>query len=53
MKETENEISSDEVELTLRRFAMTKNDQQLTKLLNNMFPKGISTEETETEEGEE
>ena len=37
-KEEEGMMEPDEIELTLRRFAMSKNDQQLTKLLNSMFP---------------
>ena len=34
-------MDMDEVELTLRRFAMQKNDRQLTKLLNSMFTQPI------------
>lgn len=46
------ELDADEIELTLRRFAMTHNDQALTKLLNSMFPSGVATE-TDTEEEKE
>jgi len=38
MSKEEGILEPDEIELALRRFAMSKNDQQLTKLLNSMFP---------------
>ena len=31
-------MEPDEIELTLRRYAMQNGDQPLTKLLNSMFP---------------
>lgn len=47
IEETNNEaLDIDEVELTLRRFAMNHSDQALTKLLNSMFP---TTEAKENE----
>lgn len=36
-EESSTKLGVDEVELVLRRFAMEKNDQPLTKLLNSMF----------------
>jgi len=53
--ESEEGMDIDEVELTLRRFAMSHNNQPLTKLLNSMFPTGIAVEEVEEDkkEGEE
>lgn len=41
------EMDVDEIELTLRRFAMTHNDQPLTKLLNSMFTQPIKESEGE------
>lgn len=34
----EEMMDMDEIELTLRRFAMSKEDRALTNLLNSMFP---------------
>lgn len=49
----EEEIDIDEIELTLRRFAMKKNDQPLTKLLNSLFTQPIEEEKDSKEEGED
>ena len=38
MSKEEGILEPDEIELALRRFAMTNNNQALTKLLNSMFP---------------
>ena len=53
--EKKEEMDMDEVELTLRRFAMSSNDQALTKLLNSMFPSGIAedTDDDDTAETED
>ena len=47
------EMDMDEVELTLRRFAMSSNDQALIKLLNSMFPSGIAEDTDDTAKTED
>lgn len=37
VEESSTIMDIDEIELVLRRFASSKNDQPLTKLLNSMF----------------
>ena len=36
-EETSTNLEIDEIELALRRFASSRNEQALTKLLNSMF----------------
>jgi len=52
MDKEEGMMEPDEIELTLRRFAMTKNDQALTKLLNSMFPTAKDLVDHETAMGD-
>lgn len=52
MEPSEMKMEMDDMELALRRFAMTNNDQALTKLLNSMFPSAEEKIKHETAMGD-